>query len=192
MAGQCEAFCRAGELQVWVTRQGRLILVCDECDAAWFDPENISESSFTILDPQTSELDEGDPVDHLADLAEVEAGGWTRYVDAWARRQRELMSRWKAHLRAEAGRTTWIGHEHIREALQEFADEELQRRRWTATGSEVSSLTEAISMLYDDSALVLELEAGREVYRPDIDQMLSDLLVLLKKIDQRRPAEEIL
>ena len=87
----------------------------------------------------------------------------------------------------------WIGHEHIRDALNELADEEYQRKLWTASeGPEVSSLTEAIERLYDDSALTLELEADREVYSPHIDQMLRQLGDLLVKIDARRPPEEIL
>jgi len=87
---------------------------------------------------------------------------------------------------------SWIGHEHIREALQELADEELQRRRWAEPGGEVSSLSEAVEQLYDDSALILELEAGREVYSPQIDDMLRELDVLLKKLNTPRPVEEIL
>jgi len=87
---------------------------------------------------------------------------------------------------------SWIGHEHIREALQELSDEELQRRRWTASEGEVSSLTEAVEQLYDDSALILELEAGRVVYSPRIDDMLRELDMLLKKVDDMRPTEDVL
>ena len=87
---------------------------------------------------------------------------------------------------------SWIGHEHIREALQELADEELQRRRWTASEGEVSSFTDAVEQLYDDSALILELRAGRVVYSPQIDDMLRELNMLLKKVDDMRPIEDVL
>jgi hypothetical protein len=87
----------------------------------------------------------------------------------------------------------WVGHEHIDEALHELADEATQQRRWTAwEGPEISSLAEAICRLYDDSALVLALEAGRDVYGSRIDQMLRDLEVVLKRIDARRPPDDIL
>lgn len=86
---------------------------------------------------------------------------------------------------------SWIGHDHIREALQELADEEIQRRRWTASEGEVSSFTEAVEQLYDDSALILELRAGRVVYSPRIDDMLRELNMLLKKVDDVRPPEDV-
>jgi hypothetical protein len=40
-AGPCP-FESNGELRVWLTRRGRLALICDECDCTWFDRDNIS------------------------------------------------------------------------------------------------------------------------------------------------------
>ena len=41
----------SGELTVWVTCQGRLVLVCDECDATWFDRASVSVSDFEVPRP---------------------------------------------------------------------------------------------------------------------------------------------
>ena len=70
-----------GELWVWVTRQGRLAVVCDECYSTWLDPEAIAEDTADIPAPGTSELSDGDALDRPATAAEIDAGGWTRHLD---------------------------------------------------------------------------------------------------------------
>lgn len=88
---------------------------------------------------------------------------------------------------------TWLGHELVRDGLIELADETYQRRVWTAgQGPEVGSLTEAVSRLFDDSALGDALDAGREVYGAHVDGMLRELAALLEGIDDQRRPEEIL
>jgi hypothetical protein len=83
--------------------------------------------------------------------------------------------------------------ELVEDGLRELADEAEQRRLWTAsTGPEVSSFTECVCRLFDDSGLVAELDRGREVYTQEIDQSLVDLERLLRRVDGRHPPEVVL
>ena len=53
--------------------------------------------------------------------------------------------------------------------LQELADYDFQRRVWLAsTGPAVSSFTEAVSGLFDDSGVGDALEKYSSVFSPDI------------------------
>jgi hypothetical protein len=84
-------------------------------------------------------------------------------------------------------------HELVDDALRELADEADQRRLWTAsTGPEVSSLTECVCRLFNDSGLTVELERGREVYAPEIDQRFLELRRLLSRVDDKRAPEAVL
>ena len=84
-------------------------------------------------------------------------------------------------------------HELVEDGLRELADEADQGRLWTAsTGPEVSSFTECVCRLFDDSGLVDELDRGREVYTQEIDQNLVDLRRLLRRVDDTRAPEAIL
>jgi hypothetical protein len=59
------------------------------------------------------------------------------------------------------------------EALLELSDETLQRRRWLSSGEgEVSSFTEAVCELFDDSGLGHELDRGRAVFGAEVDDFL--------------------
>lgn len=84
--------------------------------------------------------------------------------------------------------------ELVEDALRELADESAQRELWLAAdGPRVSSFTECISRLWDDSGLseALDSESG-PVYTPEVDDRLSALRRLLRRIDERRAPEEIL
>jgi len=80
--------------------------------------------------------------------------------------------------------------EVVVEALCELADEELQRRLWTAAqGPEVGSFVEAASRLLDDSGLGDALDGGTEVFGEPADGTLIELAERLMRIDGiREPA----
>jgi hypothetical protein len=69
-------------LEVWRTRRGRLVLVCDECSTAWFDPADRREEAAVIPDSHTYALADGDVIERAATSDEIAAGGWDRYVEA--------------------------------------------------------------------------------------------------------------
>jgi hypothetical protein len=74
--------------------------------------------------------------------------------------------------------------EQIIDCLREFSDEAIQRKRWlSSSGPEVSSFTEAICQLFDDTGLGDELEKNTTVFNREIDCKLRLLLETLKSID---------
>ena len=84
-------------------------------------------------------------------------------------------------------------HEVVEEALRELADESMQRELWLSIGkSDVSSLTESISRLLDDSGLGDALDSAQVVYDPEIDEQLRQLGDALANIDDARPPETVL
>jgi hypothetical protein len=87
---------------------------------------------------------------------------------------------------------TFLNHDLIRECLRELSDKSYQERVWTASsGPEVSSLTEAVCQLFNDSALDLALEKG-QVFGEPIDALLNKLRLLLNDIsDDRYPLDVI-
>ncbi|RIK04923.1 MAG: hypothetical protein DCC49_13090 [Acidobacteria bacterium] len=87
----------------------------------------------------------------------------------------------------------WVGDELVEGALRELADESRQRELWLSKGyPEVSSFTECVCRLFDDSALTDALDRSGTVYTPEIDDRLRALGELLGGIDSYRPPEEIL
>ena len=88
---------------------------------------------------------------------------------------------------------TDVVHELVEDALRELADEAYQRALWLASGgSEVSSLSECISRLWNDSGLILALERENEVYSAEIDEHFRQLRALLRRIDDSRAPAAIL
>lgn len=79
-AGRCPLESN-GVLEVWRTRAGRLALVCDECDTTWFDPSDVSEAGAVVPDTGTFELPGGDVLERPATRAEIDAAGWTGWLD---------------------------------------------------------------------------------------------------------------
>lgn len=103
-----------GELKVWLTRRGRLALICDECECTWFDRDNISAENPQWAHPEawtppdrstpgrrfkswlravgfipTPRPDwvfpDGDVLERPATAAEIRAGGWGDLVPPEAR-----------------------------------------------------------------------------------------------------------
>ena len=86
-----------------------------------------------------------------------------------------------------------VVHEVVEEALRELADESMQRELWLSDGTaDVSSLTESVSRLLDDSGLGDALDSTQVVYDPDIDARLRQLGDALVEIDGERSPEAIL
>lgn len=69
-----------------------------------------------------------------------------------------------------------IYKEKIIELLRELSDHAFQRRVWLASsGPEVSSFTEAVSGLFDDTGLGDVLDSRSPVFSPAIDELLDKL-----------------
>ena len=79
IVGQCPPTC-LGVLDVWITRRGRPIALCDECESAWFDLTAVREETAIYAKPDDFSLPDGDVIDHPASWDEVLAAGWERYV----------------------------------------------------------------------------------------------------------------
>lgn len=89
---------------------------------------------------------------------------------------------------------TRVMDELVEAALRELADEDEQRQLWLAAeGPRISSFTECISQLWDDSGLsdALDGQSGA-VYTSEIDERLRKLRDVLRNIDGNRAPEEIL
>lgn len=83
--------------------------------------------------------------------------------------------------------------EVVESALRELADESEQRELWrAAAGPRVSSFTECMSRLWDDSGLGDALDGTDEVYSPLIDRRFRMLGLVLDRIDGLRAPDEIL
>jgi hypothetical protein len=96
-------------------------------------------------------------------------------------------------IRHYARMTVLVIDELVEQALRELADETTQTKLWLASsGPEVSSLTECRCQLWDDSGLGAALEKPDVVYTPEIDRGLHDLRVVLRRIDDQRPPQEVL
>ena len=82
-----------------------------------------------------------------------------------------------------------VVHEVVEEALRELADESMQRELWLSDGTaDVSSLTESVSRLLDDSGLGDALDSTQVVYDPDIDAQLRQLGdALVRSMARARP-----
>ena len=73
------------------------------------------------------------------------------------------------------------------EALVELSDETLQRQRWLSTGEgEVSSFTEAVCGLYDDSGLGRKLERGQSFFGREVDASLRRFSETLRDVERLR------
>lgn len=87
---------------------------------------------------------------------------------------------------------TRVLDEIVEEALRELSDEQDQARLWRSSGgTEVSSLAEAKSRLWDDSGLADAIERG-EVYNASIDAQLRRLREVLRHIDENAPIDALL
>lgn len=81
----------------------------------------------------------------------------------------------------------------ITDCLKCLADEDYQRKAWlSASGPIVSSFTEDISQLFDDTGLAQALNDGCVVFGTDIDHGLSALAQVVNRIDQSEAPQILL
>lgn len=86
----------------------------------------------------------------------------------------------------------WVIDEIVEDALRELSDEHTQACLWGASHpTDVSSLTEAKSRLWDDSGLMDAMERG-VVYSEPIDKQLRHLHAVLRRIDENAPLDALL
>ena len=79
----------------------------------------------------------------------------------------------------------------VENGLAELADPAYQDRVWTGRApGEMSSFTECIATLFDDSGLGLALDDGG-VFGPRIDAQLHSLAALAHAIGTDRPMEQL-
>jgi hypothetical protein len=78
------------------------------------------------------------------------------------------------------------------EGLRELSDIGSQRKWWLAPEGEVSSFTEAISKLFDDSGLGDVLDRGKPAFTPSVDMLLRRLSDEVGGIDQFGVREELI
>jgi hypothetical protein len=87
---------------------------------------------------------------------------------------------------------TRVVDEIVEDALRELSDEQSQIKLWTSSGdTEVSSLSEVKSRLWDDSGLLDEMERG-VVYSDTIDAQLRRLRHLLRRLDENATVSALL
>lgn len=87
---------------------------------------------------------------------------------------------------------TYLNHALIRDCLGELSDKSFQQRIWMASsGPEVSSFTEAVCQLFDDSGLDLALNKGSAFGNP-IDDLLKQLQARLAEIPHDAPPMNII
>jgi len=85
-----------------------------------------------------------------------------------------------------------VADEIVEEALRELSDEHAQARLWSsAGGTEVSSLAEAKSRLWDDSGLSDAMDRG-VAYNDEVDTQLRRLRVVLHRVDENAPVGKLL
>ena len=81
----------------------------------------------------------------------------------------------------------------VTDCLRELADADFQKRVWLASsGSEVSSFTEAICGLFDDSGLDVAFDKGHTVFTREIDALLRELGNAVRAVDEFRPPAELI
>ncbi|HEV7928408.1 MAG TPA: hypothetical protein VGR14_23850 [Verrucomicrobiae bacterium] len=77
--------------------------------------------------------------------------------------------------------------------LEELSDEQFQRSVWLASsGPEISSLTEAICGLFDDSGLSIALDKGKMVFTEEIDDLLRGLGHALGAVEESLPPARLI
>ena len=76
-----------------------------------------------------------------------------------------------------------VNKEIVVGSLKELADKGYQERLWLASsGDEISSLTEAVCQLFDDSGLGDALDRNNRVYGDPVDHMLRQLDGILRQL----------
>jgi len=77
--------------------------------------------------------------------------------------------------------------------LRELADETFQQRVWAGRSpTEMSSFSEAVCGLFDDSGLGDALDRDGTVFTDEIDGLFRELDVAIHKVDASCPAERFI
>src|SRR5687767_14313125 len=79
-------FCKGGSIGFRLcVDQTRLVMMCDECEAIWLDPENMEVSA--LLSPDSPDFvapgtncSVKSPLSRWASREEIERFGWTDYI----------------------------------------------------------------------------------------------------------------
>lgn len=86
-----------------------------------------------------------------------------------------------------------VYEEMVRDALNELADEEHQRRLWTSlTPSGQSSLEECWERLFDNSGLGAALDSRTQVFGEQPDQCLRELDEALRQVPATASADDVI
>ena len=88
-----------------------------------------------------------------------------------------------------------VVQEHVEGALHELADEHEQRRLWLSTGADgadVSSWGECVCRLFNDSGLDEALERDGVVYTQPVDDRLTLLRLVLRRVDASQSTDSLL
>lgn len=88
-----------------------------------------------------------------------------------------------------------INIEQLIAALRDLSDADFQRRAWLASeGPVVSSFSEDVCQVFDDTGLSLALDAGRRP--PELEEQaftaLQELDAAVRRVEQAAPPERLL
>jgi hypothetical protein len=72
--------CQAGVVGLWLCSDGRIVLMCDECDAAWIDPSHTECVDHFLPTNGTILPGLGCQIMRWATREEVVAAGWEEYI----------------------------------------------------------------------------------------------------------------
>jgi hypothetical protein len=79
------------------------------------------------------------------------------------------------------------------DCLKELADSDFQKSVWLASsGPEISSFTEAICGLFNDSGLCLALEKEHTLFTEEIDALLRELEAAVGEVNEFQPRAELI
>jgi|GEM_PF-1467715 len=79
------------------------------------------------------------------------------------------------------------------DALRRWSDERYQQQAWLAAdGPVVSSFSEDVCQLFDDTGLATALERGEAALSPEIDRKLQQFALRLEAIDAMQPPATLL
>jgi hypothetical protein len=77
---------------------------------------------------------------------------------------------------------------NVIECLKHLADVNYQSQAWlSSTGPLVSSFSEDVSQLFDDTGLTDALDQGTPVFNDVVDRELVDLVNAVSAVDQSKP-----
>jgi len=81
----------------------------------------------------------------------------------------------------------------VLDCLRELSDASYQKRIWNvSSGSEISSFSEAVCQLFNDSGLCVELDKGHAVFSSSLSHKLRLLRSKLSSVEEMRSPNEII